>query len=201
MKGFKTEDSYKAMYYMLEHPKFISRSLSEFYGWPFGGKVVDFVNWLVDLKLVRKTHETEKGKPRYEVASRAELVNFYSKYRDLNKKIIQTYEIAIDRKSAIKLIGKNGGILCLTTALELYGDEYFQDPTIHAYSADPNLLPLMEDQEDGNTKIILYEYDLADEIKQKKNVPVTSPNRTIIDLFCANLAYAVERFLPKVWLK
>ena len=141
------------------------------------------------------------GKPRYEVTSRAELVSFYSRYRDLNKKIIQTFEIAIDRKSAIELIGKNGGILCLTTALKLYEDEYFDDPTIHAYSVDANLLPLMADQDEGNTKVILYEYDFGDEIKQKKNVPVTSPNRTIIDLFCANLAYAAECFIPKVWLK
>ena len=200
MKGFKTEDSYKAMYYILEYPKFSSRYLSDFYGWPFGGKVSDFVNWLVDLKLVRKTHETKKGKPRYEVASRAELVNFYSKYRDLNKKIIQSYTITLDRKSAIKLIAENGGILCLTTALELYGDEYFDDPTIHAYSYDPNLLPLLENQLEGDTKIILYEYDLPDEIKQKKNISVTSPNRTIVDLFCANLAYTAERFIPKVWL-
>jgi len=201
MKGFRTEDSYKAMYYMLEHPKFNSRRLSEFYGWNFGGKVVDFVNWLVDLRLVSKTHETEKGKPRYEVTSRAELVNFYSRYRDLNKKIIQSYRISIDRDSAIGLIGENGGILCLTTALGMYGDEYLDDPTVHAYSGDPDLLPLMESQTEGDTKVTLYEYDLPDEIKQKKNVPVTSPNRTIVDLFCANLAYAAERFIPRVWSK
>ena len=201
MKGFKTKDSYKAMYYMLEHPKFNSRALSDFYGWNFGGKVGDFVNWLVDMRFVRKTHETRKGKPRYEVASRAELVNFYSRHRNMNKKIIQTYSLAADRNSIIKIIGKNGGILCLTTALELHGDSYFRDPTIHAYLDDPNLFKVMDEQVEGSTKVVLYQYDLPDETRKKINVSVTSPNRTIVDLFCANLAYAAERFIPKVWLK
>lgn len=200
MKGFKTEDSYKALYYLLEHPKFNQRALSDEYGWAFGGKVNGFVRWLENIKLVRKTGETDKGKLRYEVISRTELVKFYSRYRDMTKKVVQTFEIAADRDTAIKIIGENGGILCLTTALELYGEEYFRDPTIHAYMDDANLIPKLEEQVEGNTKVILYQYDLPDEIKTKKNLPVTSPSRTIIDLFCYNLAYAAERFIPKVWL-
>lgn len=201
MKGFKTIDSYKAVYYLLEHPKFNSRALNDYYGWNFGGKVVDFVNWLVDIKLASKTHETKKGKPRYEITSRAELVNFFSRYRHMDKKIVRTCKVAADRKSIIKIIDANGGILCLTTALELHGDDYFRDPTIHAYLADPSLLHVMDGQVEGRTKVIFYEYDFPDETEKKKDISVTSPNRTIMDLFCANLSYAGERFILKVWLK
>ncbi len=200
MKGFKTKDSYKAMFYILEHPKFTARGLSDEFGWPFGGKVSGFVNWLEDLKFVSKTNETKKGKPRYALFSRAELVQFYSRHRDLEKKIIHTFSVAADRETIKQIIGTNGGILCLTTALELYGDDYFRDPTIHAYLDDPKLLTAMEEQIEGKTKVLLYEYDLPDEIEVKNNLSVTSPNRTIIDLFCCNLAYAAERFIRIMWL-
>lgn len=199
MKGFKTKDSFEALYYLLEHPKFNQRGMSEELGWHFGQKINSFVRWLEDLKFIRKTNETGKGKPRYEIPSRVDLVKFYSRFRSMKDLIVQTYEIAADRNVTIKLLGEKGGILCLTTALELYGEEYFRDPVIHAYVDDRHLLEEMQDQVEGHTKVILYDFDLPDEPLIKNNLPVTSPTRTIIDLFCGDVSYAAERFIPKVW--
>ena len=117
----------------------------------------------------------------------------------MKNEIIETFDVAATHDEMIKFIGKNGGILCLTTALELYGEEYFRDPVIHAYVYDNNLLPKMKDEVEGKTKVILYEFKFPDETKTKKDLPVTSPNRTIIDVFCNNMSYAAERFIPKVW--
>ncbi len=199
MKGFKTVDSFKALYYLLEHPTFNQRWMSKDLGWHFGQKINSFVRWLEDFKFIRKTNETGKGKLRYEVTSRMELVKFYSRSRDMHDDVIDTYNIAANHDDAVEFIGKNGGILCLTTALELYGEEYFRDPVVHAYVNDPNLLSEMQNQVEGNTKVILYELKLPDETKIKKDLPVTSPTRTIIDIFCNNMSYAAEKFIPKVW--
>ncbi len=193
MKGFKSIDAYKALYYMLENPKFDQRKLSSDLGWHFGQKVNGFVRWLEDLKFVTKTNET------YEVPSRIELAKFFSRHRDMKQKIVDEFSIAADRESTMKLINEVGGILCLTTALEAYGEEYFRDPTIHAYVENNALLEEMKNQVEGNTKVIIYQYDLPDEIKIKNGYNVTSPSRTIIDLFCNNMSYASERFIPKVW--
>jgi len=201
MKGFKNKDSYQMLYYMLENRKFGQRKMSDDLGWDFGQKVNSFVRWLEDLKFVRKTHETGIGKPRYEVSSRIELARFFSRSRVMADLILETYDIAADRKSTIEILSKNGGILCLTTALALYGEEYFRDPVIHAYVEDRKLLEEMNNQVEGKTKVILYDFDLRDEIKIKNKIKVTSPTRTIIDLFCNNLAYAAEHFIPKVWVK
>lgn len=200
MKGFKSIDSYRAVLYMLEYPQFNITALNDFYRWPTGGKMFDFVNWLVDLRLVTKTATTKRSKPRFKVNSRSELTYFCSRFRDMKKKITKSYGIAADRESAIKLIDQSGGILCLTTALELHGDQYFRDPTIHAYSGDPGVFAEMNDQVGGRTKVVFYDYDLPDNAVKKSGILTTSANRTILDLFCADNAYAAEQFIRKVWL-
>ena len=199
MKGFGSTDSYKQMYYMLEHPRFSQRTMSKDLGIKFGEKVNSFVRWLDDLKFVRKTNETRKGKPRYEVPSRMDLVRFYSRHRDMKSLILGRYEVNLDKKMTMKLLSENGGIMCLTTSLEMYGDEYFRDPLIHAYVDDRKILDALDSSTTGRTKIILYNFDLPDEIKEKDAIRYTSPNRTIIDLFCNNLSYAADDFIPKVW--
>jgi len=199
MKSFASIDSYKQLYYMLENPHFTQRQMARDLNMYHGEKIHSFVGWLEDLKFVKKTYETKMGKPRYEVPSRIELVKFFSRYRDMKEKKIEIYDIGADRESTMRFINKNGGILCLTTALELYGEEYFRDPVIHAYVEDRKLLEEMNEQVKGNTRVILYDFDLPDETRIKNNMKVTSPTRTIIDLFCNDTAYAGETFIPKVW--
>ena len=103
------------------------------------------------------------------------------------------------KTDVIKYISKNGGILCLTTALELFDDDYFRDPAVHAYVTDIKLVNKLKNMEEGETKVYLYSYKYPDLEKTDEGIKKTSATRTIIDLFCNNMAYAAEQFSPRVW--
>jgi|SRR3989338_1198704 len=200
MKGFGSVDSYKQLYYMLEHPQFTQRQMARDLEMHHGEKISSFVNWLEDLRFVKKTYQTKRSKPNYEIPSRGELVNFYSRFRNMQKLKIESYVIGTNQAEMIQLLNENGGIMCMSTALQLYGEEYYRDPEIHAYVQDPKLFDALSEQVEGRVKVSIYEFDLPDIIKEKNGIKVTSATRTIIDLFCNNMAYAAEQFIPKVWI-
>ena len=165
-----------------------------------GEKIHSFVNWLEELRFVKKTYQTKMGKPKYEISSRVELVNFFSRFRDMQKLKLETYVIGTNKEEIMQLLNENGGIMCLTTALQLHGEEFFRDPEIHVYVEDRKLFDVLSEQVEGRVKVSIYEFDLPDMIKEKNGIKITSPTRTIMDLFCNNMAYAAEHFIPKVWI-
>ena len=198
MKGFDSPDSHKQLYYILEHPRFSQRQMARDLGMSHNEKFSGFVRWLEGYKLVRKTHETGKGKPRYEVPSRAALLSFYSRHRDIQDEKIGIYDIGREINSTIQYLSNNGAIICLGTALQFY-DDYFRDPTIHAYVDNRKLLEIIPQQSEGEVKVHLYEYYFPDVTRKVNEIRITSPTRTIMDLFCNNMAYATEQLIPKVW--
>ena len=197
-KTFDTEDSHKMLYYILENPRFSQRPMAFDLGWQHNEKVSSFVRWLEDLKFVKKTFETGRGKPRYEVPSRVALLNFYTRHRNMNEEKIATYSIGRNYESIRKYLNKNGGIMCLTSALQFY-DDYFRDPSIHVYVENRKLLDVIPKQRRGDVKIHLYEYRYADITRKKNGIRITSPTRTIMDLYCNNMGNAAEQLIPKVW--
>lgn len=201
MKGFGSVDSYKQLYYMLENPQFSQRQMARDLGMYHGEKISSFVNWLEDLRFVKKTYQTKSGRPKYEITSRVELVTFYGRFRNMEKLKLETYVIGTNKEEMIQFLNNNGGILCMTTALELYGEEFFRDPEIHVYAEDrEKLFNALSEQVEGRVKVSVYQFDLPDKIKEKKGIKVTSATRTIMDLFCSNMAYATEQFIRKVWV-
>ncbi len=197
-KRFDTEDSHKMLYYILEHPRFSQSKMADDLGWDQGEKTNTFVGWLEDLKYIKKTFETGRGKPRYEVPSRAALLNFYSRHRSMNDEKIETYDIGHDYESVRKYLSDNGAIICLTTALLFY-DDYFRDPSIHVYVENPKLLDIIPKQSKGDVKVHLYEYRYADITRKINETRITSPTRTIMDFYCNNMAYVAEQLIPKAW--
>ena len=197
-KTFNKEESHKMLYYILEHPRFSQRPMTKELGWKHGERVSSFVSWLENLKYIKKTLETGKGKPRYEVPSRTALLNFYSRNRNMNDEKIGTYDIGRDYKSVRKYLSDNGAIMCLTTALQLYGD-FFRDPSIHVYVENLKLLDIIPQQSKGDVKVHLYEYKYTDITRKKYGIRITSPTRTIMDLYCNNMAYAAEQLISEVW--
>ena len=183
---------------MLENPRFVQRTMADEIGLSHGETVNSFVKWLEELKYVKKTFETGRGKPRYEVPSRAALLNFYSRHRNMREERIGTFNIGRNYKSVRKFLSDNGAIMCLTTALQFY-DDYFRDPAIDVYVDDLKLLNIIPKQSKGEVKVNLYEYRYADITKKIKGIRVTSSTRTIMDLFCNNMAHAAEQLIPKVW--
>lgn len=173
--------------------------MADEFGWQHNEKVNSFVRWLEDLKYIKKTFETGRGKPRYEVPSRTALLNFYSRHRSMSEEKIGTYDIGHDYKSVRKYLSDNGGIMCLTTALQFY-DDYFRDPAIHVYVKNrKKLLGIIPNQSRGDVKVHLYDYKYADVTKKINDIRITSPTRTIMDLYCNNMAYAAEQLIPKMW--
>lgn len=197
-KTFNTQDSHKMLYYILEHPRFSQRPMADELGWTHNEKVSSFVRWLEDLQYVKKTFETGKGKPRYEVPSRAALLSFYSRHRNMADEKIGTYDIGLDYNTIKKYLSDNGGIMCFTTALQSY-DDYFRDPSIHVYAENRKLLDIIPKQSKGVVKVHLYAYKYADITRKVDGIRITSPTRTIMDLYCNNMAYAAEQLIPKVW--
>ena len=98
-KTFDSEDSHKMLYYILEHPRFGQSKMADDLGWKQGEKTASFIGWLEELKYVKKTFETGKSKPTYEVPSRAALLSFYSRFRNMNDEKIDTYNIGRDYES------------------------------------------------------------------------------------------------------
>jgi len=198
-KTFNTEDSHKMLYYILEHPRFSQRPMADEFGWQHNEKVNSFVRWLEDLKFVRKTFETGRGKPRYEVPSRAALLNFYSRNRSMSEEKIGVFSMGRDYVSVRKFLNDNGAIMCLTTALQLY-DDYFRDPEIHVYVKNrKKLFDAIPKDNKGDVKVHIYDYKYADQTKKINEITATSPTRTIMDLYCNNMAYAAEQLILKVW--
>lgn len=197
-KTFDTEDSHKMLYYILGNPRFSQRPMARDLGWGHGEKISSFITWLEDLKYVRRTFETRRDKPKYEVPSRAALLNFYSRHRNMNDEKIGVYNIGIDYETIRKFLSDNGAIMCLTTALQFY-DDNFRDPSIHVYVENKNLFDIIPKQSKGNVKVHLYEYYYADITRKIAGIRVTSPIRTIMDLFCNNMAHAAEQLMLKAW--
>jgi len=139
-------------------------------------------------------------KPNYEVVSPVILLEYITRLRNMNDLKFGTFEIGNDRSEVKRLLSEKGSILCLSTALEDYG-QYYRDPAIYAYAQDRGVLEdfLHNQTPGGKVKVVLYDYDIPDEIEIQDEIRQTSPIRTIVDMYCNNLAYAVEPLVRKVW--
>jgi hypothetical protein len=199
MSKFFSTERYLQMYYILGHPKFSQRQMARDLNMKHGGKISLFVNRLEELNLVARTHEISRKKPSYQLTSRDALLNFFSRFRNMKKEEIETYRLGIDRMETLQFLSDNGGIMCLTTALDFY-DKYFRDESIHVYVNDPKLLGKVYSQVEGRLKVTFYNFDLPDEPVIKDGIKITSPTRTIIDLYCNNMSYAAEPFMKKAWV-
>lgn len=199
MSKFFSTARYLQLYYILGHPKFSQRQMARDLKMNHGGKISLFVNRLEELKLVVRTYETSKGRPTYELTSRDALLGFFSRFRDMKNEQIKTYQLGMDRDETIRFLSDNGGIMCLTTALDSY-DKYFRDESIHVYVNDPKLLGKVHSQLEGKFKVTFYNFDLPDVPEIREGIRVTSPTRTIIDLYCNNMSYAAEQFMRKAWV-
>ena len=197
-KGFTTNANNMMLTYMLENTRFTQRGMAKELGWNFGETVNSFVRWLEEFKQIRKTLDPETRKPIYEVQSRGSLLKFYSTFRDMNKEKLATYKIGKNYDKVRQYISNNGGIMCLSTALQFY-DDYYRDPVINAYAENRKLLEIIPNQEEGEIQVNLYAYDFVDETRKENEIRITSPTRTIMDLYCNNMAYAAERLIEKTW--
>ena len=196
-RGFNTSANNTMLAYMLENTRFTQRGMADELGWHFGQTVNSFVRWLEEFKHVRKTLDCETRKKIYEIKLGESLLGFYSTFRDMNKEKLVTHRIGRNYDKVRQYINDNGGIMCLSTALQFY-DDYYRDPVIYAYAENRKLLEIIPNQEEGEIQVNLYAYDFVDETREEEGIRITSPTRTVMDLYCNNMAYAAEKLMVKM---
>jgi predicted transcriptional regulator len=184
------KQTYRIIRAVLEMKKFTQYEISKKEGITFS-LVNRVVNWLVSQGYVAK----RTG--HYELISAGAIFNLFPLNRKMQPYAI--FDVNITYEDFLSLI-KRKGKLCLTTALSSYGN-YFRDPSIHVYLKDKRIIENLKDLPKGYTHIEIYKEDLNPEdfVKMKGKI-ITTKTRTIIDLFCANKAYAAERLVKKEWL-
>ena len=185
-----SRETYKIIRAILELKKFKQYQISKKEKVTFS-LVNRVVSWLVSQKYVTK----RTG--HYELVSPSAILGLFPLYRKM--KPYETLDVALPAKEVLDIL-KRSGILCLTSALSYY-DDYYSDPAIHVYLKDEKTLTELKSLQRGYTHIEVYREDLngADCVTIKGH-KLTSKTRTIIDLFCANKAYAAERLIKKEWI-
>jgi len=185
-----SKETYKVIRAALRLKKFTQYQISK-------GEKVTFslvnriVNWLVSRGYAAK------GKEGYAIVAPVAILAVFPLYRKM--KPYATFDVNLSKEAAIKML-KGKGVFCLTSALSFY-DDYYRDDAIHVYLEDKKIIDELKDMKSGYCHIELYEEDLnKDDAEKITGQNVTNKIRTMVDLFCANKAYAAERLIKKEWI-
>lgn len=196
---FGQTQAYSQLYYMLEHGDFKQRSMARDLDVPHGSRISGFVNWLVDLKFVEKVKNRKHKIFVYRVTSPVSLIKFYANFRNMNN-VMVSKDWGTDRNKMMEYFKSEGGVFCLTTALEQY-TEYVRDPAINVYVDKSFFEKMRNEEKSGTVRINMYEFSpgRTDNITEKNGLKITTRLRTLIDLYCSDKAYAGEPLVKQLW--
>lgn len=196
---FRSSVAYPQLYYMLEHGDFKQRPMARDLDIPHGARVSGFVNMLVDLKFVEKVKSRKQRLNVYRVTSPVALIKFYSSFRNMTTQRISR-NWGTDRSKVIEYFKKEGGVFCLTTALEHY-TEYVRDPAIHVYVEEDFWNKMQKKETSGTIRVNMYPFRpyRKDNVIEKDGLQITTKLRTLIDLYCDDKAYAAEPLIKQLW--
>lgn len=185
-----SRETYKVIKAILELKKFTQYQISKKEKVTFS-LVNSIVNWLVYHYYVTKRTGY------YEVTAPATIFTLFTLHRKMKPDAI--FDVNLSRSTILKMI-RSKGVLCLTSALSYY-DDYYRDPAIYIYLDNTKTIEELKHMPKGYTHIEIYKEDLSkDDFIKKKGQLITNKIRTIIDLFCGNKAYTVERLIKKEWV-
>ncbi len=185
-----SRETYKAIRAILQLKKFTQYEVSKKEHVTFS-LVNRVVNWLVYQYYVAK----RTG--HYEVIAPGSIFSLFPLHRKMKPRTI--FDVNLPKEDVLEML-KEKGALCLTSALSYY-DSYYRDPAIYVYLEDEKIIQELKNLPKGYTHVEIYEEDLnSDDFVTIKGQKITGKIRTIIDLFCANKAYATERLIKKEWL-
>lgn len=196
---FRSKLAYPQLYYMLEHGEFKQRSMARDLDVPHGAQISGFVNWMVDLGFVIKVKNKRHRIYVYEVSAPVALIKFYSRFRNMaNFKLSK--DMGTDRDKVIEYFRDRGDVFCLTTALEHY-TEYVRDPAVNVYVDGAFLNEMQSKETEGTVRVNMYPFApyRKDNAVQKDGLEITTKLRTLIDLFCTDMAYAGEPLVMQLW--
>jgi len=182
-----SKETYKVVRAVLRDRKFKQYQISKKEKVTFS-LVNRIVNWMKSRGYVAKRNGY------YELISPGAVFGLFPIYRQM--KPVEVFDVSLKDKEVLDLM-RGKAALCLSSALSNY-DDYFRDTAVHAYVLDEKIIDELKDQPKGFTHIELYREDLnADDFEKIRGQKVTNKIRTVIDLFCANKAYAAERLMKK----
>jgi len=189
----KSEKTYFVVNYVLKYRRFEQKEIHKktrvSKGW-----VSFVVNWLEEQKYVKKA---DKG---YELVNAVPVFSLFKLFRRMEKNLLGSFSLKPEPEELIRELIKRKVVFCTTTALQEYSS-YYQDPSINFYSGDKDLLEEIRTEEKGLTQINFFKPDLwlKIDIQKKGKMLLTSPVRTIIDLFCDNKAYTAKELIEKTY--
>ncbi len=197
--SFRSSVAYPQLYYMLEHGDFKQRPMARDLGIPHGGRVSGFVNWLVYLNFIETVKNRKQRVQVYRVTSPLALIKFFSSFRNMNTQKISK-DWGVDRDKVIEYFKTQGGVFCLTTALEHY-TEYVRDPAIHVYVTEDFWNEIQKKETSGTVRVNMYPFTpyREDNVTEKDGLQITTKLRTLIDLYCSDKAYAGEPLVKQLW--
>ncbi len=196
---FRSTAAYPQLYYMLERGDFKQRPMARDLDLPHGARVSGFVNWLVDLKFIEKTRSRKQRLNVYRVVSPVALVKFYSTFRNMGTHMVSR-DWGTDRNEVIEHFKNEGGVFCLTTALEHY-TEYVRDPAVNVYVGDDFWNEMQKKETSGTIRVNMYPFQpfRDDNVVEKDGLKITTKLRTLIDLYCNDKAYVTEPLVKQLW--
>lgn len=199
MASFKSSAAYPQLYYILSHKEFKQRPMSRELNIPHGARISGFVTWLENLGFIEKSRNLQDKTSLYRVTSPVALIKFYSNFRKMNEN-----RLSIDwgnkRDEIIEYFKSQNGVFCLTTALEQY-TEYVKDPVVHVYVTEDFWNEMAAKEVTGNVRVHMYPFKpyREDNVTEKNDLKITTPLRTLIDLYCDDKAYAAEPLIKQLW--
>ena len=184
-----SRETYRVVRAMLELKEFTQYAISKQEKVTFS-LVNKVVNWFVSRGFAAK----RKGK--YALVSPAAVFGLFPLYRRMAPSM--TFDVNLSRNRVLDLLrGKSA--LCLSSALSNY-DGYYRDPAIYAYVTDKRVVEELKGFSRGFTHVELFEVDLSgSDFVLVNGRKISSATRTVIDLFCANKAYAAQRLVKREW--
>lgn len=199
MASFKSTAAYPQLYYMLLHKEFKQRPMSRDLGIPHGSRVSGFVTWLENLGFIEKSRNLQDRTNSYRVTSPVALIKFYSNFRKMSD-LRLSIDWGTKREEMADYFKSQNGVFCLTTALEQY-TEYVRDPAIHVYVTEDFWNEMAAKEVTGSVRVHLYTFKpyREDNVTEKNGLRVTTPLRTLIDLYCDDKAYAAEPLIKQLW--
>lgn len=199
MASFKSKYAYPQLYYILSHKEFTQRQMARDLGYQHGSRISDFVVWLETLGFVARSKNVQDRVNTYKVIAPLALIKFFSSFRHMSD-----LRLSIDwgntREEVMQHFKSQNAVFCLTTALEQY-TEYVKDLAIHVYVTEDFWNEMEEKEVTGKVRVHLYTFKpyRDDNVTEKKGLKVTTPMRTLIDLYCDDKAYAAEPLIKQIW--
>ncbi len=185
--------TYRIIRFALENREFKQLEAHKKTGVSFGR--VNFVtNWLVAHGYVARSTGV------YIVIAPAALAQQFSFFRRMEALKTASFMVEASGEELLEVLAENHAALCSTSALQRY-DDYFRDPSIHAY-AGPQAIEALKQFSPGRTSVTLYRDDFRQEDDfeaTKEGFRATKKTRTIIDVLCSQRAYAAGGLIKRTW--